>query len=142
MTLGAPLFPAPGCGEREGLGVSVGLGAGLSSGVAVGVGDAFLRFDFVFGVAVGDGVGVGETFLCLGVAVGDGAGVAFFVERFLCFRVGAGVGVAKIFLIFVPNESSAFAVSIAPNNSAKNERNPTNFPYVIPSEVEESLILF
>jgi hypothetical protein len=137
--LGAPFFSAPGCGEREGLGVSVGLGAGLSSGVAVGVGDAVLRFDFVFGVAVGDGVG--ETFLCFGDAVGDGLGVGFFVERFLCLR-GAGVGVAKIFLIFVPNDSSAFAVSIAPNNSAKNERSPTNFPYVIPSEVEESLILF
>jgi hypothetical protein len=138
--LGAPFFSAPGCGEREGLGVSVGLGAGLSSGVAVGVGEAFLRFDFVFGVAVGDGVG--ETFLCLGEGVGDGLGVGFFVERFLCFLVGVGVGVAKIFLIFVPNDSSAFAVSIAPNNSAKNERSPTNFPYVIPSEVEESLILF
>ena len=68
------------------------------------MGEPLLRFDFVFGVAVGDGVG--EAFLCLGVAVGDGLGVAFFAERFLCFR-GAGVGVGKIFLIFVPNDSSA-----------------------------------
>lgn len=68
------------------------------------MGEPLLRFDFVFGVAVGDGVG--EVFLCLGVAVGDGLGVAFFAERFLCFR-GAGVGVAKIFLIVVPNDSSA-----------------------------------
>jgi hypothetical protein len=110
--LGAPFFSAPGCGEREGLGVSVGLG--LSSGVAVGVEDAFLRFDFV--VAVGDGVG--ETFLCFGEAVGDGLGVGFFVERFRCLR-GGGVGVAKIFLIFVPNDSSAaFVLWTAPNKIA------------------------
>ena len=67
-----------------------------------------MRFDFVFGVTVGDGVG--EVFLCLGEAVGDGLGVAFFAERFLCFR-GAGVGVAKIFLIFEPNDSSAAFVA-------------------------------
>jgi hypothetical protein len=140
VTSGAPFFSEPGRGEREGLAVSVGLGTALSSGVAVGVGEPLLRFDFVFGVVVGDGVG--EVFLCFGEAVGDGVGVAFFVERFLCLRVGAGVGVAKIFLIFVPNDSSAvFAAPIAPNNNAKIERSPTNFPYVIPSEVEESLIL-
>jgi hypothetical protein len=89
------------------------------------VGDAFLRLDFVFGVAVGDGVG--EIFFRFGVAAGEGLGVGFFVERFRCLRVGAGVGVAKIFLIFVPNESSAaFATSIAPNNRAKIKRGPTN----------------
>jgi hypothetical protein len=89
------------------------------------VGDAFLRFDLDFGVGLGDGVG--ETFLCFGEAVGDGLGVGFFVERFLCFRDGAGVGVAKIFLIFVPNESSAeFATSISTNNRAKIKRGPTN----------------
>ena len=122
--MGAPLFSAPGCGEREELGVSDGLGTGLSSGVAVGVGDAFLRFDFVLGVAVGDGVG--EVFFRFGEAVGEGLGVGFFVERFRCLRVGAGVGVAKIFLIFVPNESSALTASIAPNNSAKIMSGPTN----------------
>ena len=121
--MGAPLFSAPRCGEREGLGVSVGLGTGLSSGVSVGVGDAFLRFDFVLGVAVGDGVG--EIFLCFGEAVAEGLGVGFFVERFRCLR-GTGVGVAKIFLIFVPNESSALATSIAPNKSAKIKSSPTN----------------
>ena len=68
------------------------------------MGDAFLRFDLVLGVAVGDGVG--EIFFRFGVAVGEGLGVGFFVERFRCLR-GTGVGVAKIFLIFVPNESSA-----------------------------------
>ena len=101
--MGAPLFSAPGRGEREGLGVSVTLGTGLSSGVDVGVGDAFLRFDFVLGVGLGDGVG--EIFFRLGEAVGDGLGDAFFVECFRCLRVGAGVG-ARIFLIFVPNDSS------------------------------------
>ena len=88
------------------------------------MGDAFLRFDFVFGVAVGDGVG--ETFLCFGEAVGDGLGVGFFVERFRCLR-GGGVGVAKIFLIFVPNDSSAaFVASVTPKNSAESKSGPTN----------------
>jgi len=64
-------------------------------------------FRFVSGVGLGDGVG--EVFLCLGEAVGDGVGVAFFVEPFLCLRFGTGVGVANIFLIFVPNDSSAEA---------------------------------
>jgi hypothetical protein len=116
--LGAPFFSAAGRGEREGLGVSVGLGTGLSSGVAVGVGDARLRFDLVFGVGLGDGVG--EIFLRFGEAVGDGLGVAFFVELFRCLRFGAGVGVgAKIFWIFVPNDSSAPpGVTITPKQIA------------------------
>ena len=87
------------------------------------MGDFFLRFDFV--VAVGDGVG--ETFLCFGEAVGDGLGVGFFVERFRCLRVGGGVGVAKIFLIFVPNDSSAaFVASVTPKNSAESKSSLTN----------------
>jgi len=103
--LGAPFFSVAGRGEREGLGVSVGLGTGLSSGVAVGVVDALLRFDFVFGVGLGDGVG--EIFFRFGVAVGEGVGDVFLAERFRCLRVGAGVGVgSKIFLIVVPNDSS------------------------------------
>jgi hypothetical protein len=120
--LGAPLFSAVGRGEREALGVSVGLRTALSSGVAVGVGDALLRFDFVFGVGLGDGVG--EIFLCLGEAVGDGVGVAFFVERVLCFRCGDGVGVgARIFLIFVPNDSSpAPGVTIMPKQIVANRK--------------------
>ncbi len=121
--MGAPFFSAPGRGDREGLGVSVGLGTGLSSGVAVGVGDFFLCFRFVSDVGLGDGVG--ETFFRFGEAVGDGLGVAFFGERFRCLR-GAGVGVAKIFLIFVPNESSAaFAAWSVPNEIAAI-RSPRN----------------
>ena len=112
--MGAALFFAVGRGEREALGGSVGLGTALSSGVTVGVGDALLRFDFVFGVGRGDGVG--EIFLCLGEAVGDGVGVAFSAERVLCFRCGEGVGVgARIFLIVVPNDCSpAPGVTIMP----------------------------
>src|SRR5882724_5043485 len=122
---GAPF--APGCGEREGLGVSVGPGDAVSSGL--GVGDFFLCFR---GVGLGDGVG--ETFLCFGEAVGDGPpsslcealraglGVGFFVKRFRCLR-GGGVGVAKIFLIFVPNDSSAVpGVTIAPKQNVTSRR--------------------
>jgi hypothetical protein len=90
--------------------------------VAVGVGEARLRFDLDLGVGLGDGVG--EIFLCLGEVVGDGLGVAFFAERVLCFRRGDGVGVgSKIFLIFVPNDSSAgLAVSVnAPNEIARTK---------------------
>ncbi len=99
------------------------------------------------GVGVGDEVG--EIFLCFGEAVGDGLGVVFFAERFRCLRVGAGVGVAKTFLIFVPNDSStAFVALVTPKNSAEIKNNPANLraamdrQCVIPSEVEESLILF
>src|SRR5436305_1747388 len=48
-----------------------------------------------------------------------------FGQRFRCLR-GAGVGVAKIFLIFVPNESSAaFAAWKVPNEIAAI-RSPRN----------------
>lgn len=101
-------------GGAVGCGVSVGPGVSVSSGVAVaegdapglGEGDLFLRFRFVSGVGLGDGVG--ETFFRFGEAVGEGLGEDFPAERFRCFRIGVGVGVAsKIFLIFVPNDSSA-----------------------------------
>ena len=86
--------------------------------MTVGVGDARLRFDLDFGVGLGDGVG--EIFLCRGEVVGDGLGVVFFAERFRCLSVGAGVGVgARIFLSFVPNDSSAApGVTIAPTQIA------------------------
>jgi hypothetical protein len=82
------------------------------------VGDLFLRFRFVSGVGLGDGVGEVSFRFC--EAVGDGLGVDSFAERFRCFRVGVGVGVAsKIFLIFVPNDSSAAsAAPTVPNNIA------------------------
>jgi len=95
-------------------GVSVAEGETLGSGV----GEALLRFDFVLGVGLADGVG--EAFFCFGEAVGDGVGVAFFAEPFLCLRVGTGVGVARIFLVFVPSDSSAeTARSIDPKRIAK-----------------------
>ena len=91
------------------------MAAGDSSGV--GVGEAFLCFDLLFGVAVGDGVG--SAFFRLGEAVGDGVGLAFFVECFRCLRAGVGSG-SKTFLIFVPNDSSATAVTcMVPNTIAK-----------------------
>jgi hypothetical protein len=98
--------------------------------VTVGVGDARLRFDLDFGVGLGDGVG--EIFLCRGEVVGDGLGVVFFAERFRCLRVGAGVGVdARIFLIFVPNDSSAaFAAWSVPNEIAAI-RSPRNIGWEI-----------
>ena len=116
MTLGAPFFSGVGCalggGVAVGCGVSVGLGDGVSSGdtvadgdtLGLGVGDLFLRFDFVSGVEVGDGVG--EIFFFFGEVLGDGLGVSFFAADFRCFRGGVGVG-SKIFLIFVPSDSSA-----------------------------------
>jgi len=83
----------------------------------VGVGDAFLRFDLLFGIGLGDGLG--EAFFCFGEASGDGVGVAFF---FRCLRVGVGDG-SKTFLIFVPSDSSAAsAAQNAPNNIATIKR--------------------
>jgi len=113
VTFGAPFFSGVGCAVNECVevagGVSVGLGTGVSSGASgLGVGDFLLCFRFVSGVGLGDGVG--EIFFRLGEAVGDGLGVAFFAGRVLCLRVGLGVGVgSRIFLIFVPNDSSALA---------------------------------
>jgi len=118
VTLGAPFLCVAGCDVAEGVavasGVSFGLGVRVSSGVAVAVGDAlgvgdgevFFRFACFSGVGLGDGVG--EVFFRFGEAVGDGVGVDFLADRFRCFRVGVGVGVAvRNFLIFVPNASSA-----------------------------------
>jgi hypothetical protein len=129
VALGAPFFSGVGCAVAEGVavgcGVSIGIGVAVSSGVVVadgdalglGVGDLFLRFDFVSGVGLADGAG--EIF-SFGEAVGDGLGVDFPVERFRCFRDGAGVGVdSRNFLIFVPNDSSAASgAAIVPNKIA------------------------
>ena len=88
----------------------MGLGDGLSvsggDSPGVGVGDAFLRFDLLFGVGLGDGVG--EALFAFGEAVGVAVGVGFLAERFRCLRDGVGVGVVvRNFLILVPNGSSA-----------------------------------
>jgi len=129
VALGAPFFSGVGCAVAEGVavgcGVSIGIGVAVSSGVVVadgdalglGVGDLFLRFDFVSGAGLADGAG--EIFF-FGEAVGDGLGVDFPVERFRCFRDGVGVGVdSRNFLIFVPNDSSAASgAAIVPNKIA------------------------
>jgi hypothetical protein len=127
VALGAPFFSGLGCAVAEGVaigsGVLIGVGVAVSSGAvvvdgdALGVGDFFLRFDFVSGEELADGVG--EIFF-FGEAVGDGLGVDFPVERFRCFRDDVGVGVgSKIFSIFVPNDSSAASgAPIVPTKSA------------------------
>ena len=63
------------------------------------------------------GVGVSVALFRRGEAVGDGVAVGFFAEGFRCLRAGLGVGVgARIFLIFLPNDSSAAGpASTAPN---------------------------
>ena len=71
---------------HPGEGVSVADG----DSVGVGVGDAFLRFDLLFGVGLGDGVG--EAFFRFREVPGAGVGVGFFPERVRCLRVGVGVG--------------------------------------------------
>jgi hypothetical protein len=82
----------------------------------------FLRFDLLFGIGLGDGVG--EIFFRFDEVVGDGLGVAFLTECFRCLRVDAGVGVGpKIFLIFVPNDSSAvLGVTITPKQIVASRR--------------------
>jgi hypothetical protein len=132
VTFGPTFFSGVGCivcaGVAKGGGVSVGLGDGGSASVTVadgervGVADAFLRLDFSFGVAPEDGVG--EAFFLLGDAVGDALVAGFSVGCFRCFRVGVGVGVgSKIFLIFVPNDSSAApGAAIAPKKIAQLTR--------------------
>jgi hypothetical protein len=107
-------------GVEVGSGVSVGLGVGVSSGTdGLGIGDFPLCFRFVSDVGLGDGVG--EAFLLFGDAVGDGLGASFLAGCFQCFRVGVGVGVgSKIFLIFVPNDSSAASgAAMAPKKIAQ-----------------------
>jgi hypothetical protein len=133
--LGAPLLFGL-CEEVDegvAVGVSLGLGVAVSSGVAVaeadgdgdalglGLGKVFIPFDFGDAVALGEVVG--DALLCFGDAVGDGVGVDFLAGCFRCFGAGVGVGVAsKKFLIFVPNDPSAVAVSIARNEIATTRR--------------------
>lgn len=109
-------------------GAELGVDAGFSdSAVRNGCGDgeAFffrcgdgdssspIRVFFFFGDAVatgvGDSIGRGSPdFLGVGVGIID----FFFAELLFFFRgFGVGVGVAKIFLIASPNDSSAAVVS-------------------------------
>jgi hypothetical protein len=99
-----------GLGDSSGVGVAVGLG----EAVGVGVGEDFLRFTLGVSSPSGVGEGVGELLrFCFlvdfGEALGDadGVGLLFLVER-LCRRgLGVGVGVAKNFLTFSPNDGSS-----------------------------------
>lgn len=104
-------------GVAEGGGVSSGVGVGDAfffrwlEGLEVGEGDSVLAADarFFFGEALG--VGDGEpsaTGECLFFGDGEGAGDDFFSgEAAFFFRCGVGVGVEKIFLRVLPNDSSA-----------------------------------
>lgn len=110
---GQPFFPRTGSDVCAGLADGGSIADGDSLGV--GVGDAFLRFDLVFGV----GDGVGQAFFRLAEAVGDGVGVGPFVECFRCFGVGLGSG-SRTFLIFEPSDSSAeCAASMAPSKMTR-----------------------
>jgi hypothetical protein len=129
-------------GEESGAGVGevfFFFGEAVTAGVSAGVGlaDAFFFFD---GDGDGDFSGVGD-----GLGVGDFSATSFFfevVELLRCFRgVGVGVG-AKIFLILLPNDSSAGAgaakfVSIMRPARAANPMANARRLAVIPSEVEE-----
>jgi hypothetical protein len=137
LAFGAPFFSGVGEGVGVGCEVSVGLGVAVSSGVLIaegdgdspgaGVADFFLCFDFVGGVGLGDEVG--DVFFRLGEALGDGLGVDFIATCLRCFRVGVGVGVAsRIFLIFVPNDSSAASgTTIVPKKIAPLKRTRSIF---------------
>jgi hypothetical protein len=94
------------------VGDSCGVGVGVSVGLADGVGDDFFRFGL--GVSSSSEAGVGELFCLRGEgdfeeAPGDGVGVGLlFPAEGLCRRrLGVGVGVARNFLIFSPNEGSS-----------------------------------
>ena len=132
--MGAPFFS---CGETDGeaVGVSVGLGVGVSFGVAVGEGDSvglgvddvfFFFFDFDFNLGLALGSGVGDAFLCLGDGDGVGVGLFFAAEWVRCFRAGVGVGVAKNFWIFLPNDSSALIVCAPAPKPINNSRKTRN----------------
>jgi hypothetical protein len=101
---GDALAEASGSGVGEDFFFLFGEAEALGSGFSVGVG---LAEDFFFFDGEGDGdfSGVAE-----GFGAGDFSGSSFFFDAFellRCFR-GAGVGVgAKIFLILLPNDSSA-----------------------------------
>ena len=116
------------------MGVALGVADGVSSGVAVGEGDSvglgvgedffFFDFDFPFAFGLALGSGVGEVFRCF-FGDGDDAGVGlFFASGCLwCLRAGVGVGVAKNFLIFSPNDSSApMAGAFAPKPINKSRK--------------------
>jgi hypothetical protein len=108
----------------------------------VGIGEVFFFFGEAeaLGSAFSAGVGFPEAFFFFeeegdgdfsGAAddfgVGDLSAFSFFfgaVELLRCFRgVGVGVG-AKIFLILLPNDSSACARSATPRNMAIKKRVP------------------
>jgi len=100
------------CGVE--VGVSVGVGDGDGLGVGVGVGETFFRLGW--GVSSSSPLGAGVIFalrllFVLDEALGLGDGVGLFFLRFGRRWLGVGVGVAKNFLIFSPNDGSSAGAS-------------------------------
>ena len=152
-TLGVSLASGAVVGLEEGVEDSVGVGVGEGERLCFFFGEALGEesgvsedFRFFFGEAEAPGsgfcagVGFPEAFLFFGEegdrdfsGVADGPGVGDFsassfffgaIELLRCFRgVGVGVG-AKIFLILLPNDSSACTRSATPRSIAIKKRVP------------------
>lgn len=151
---GGSLAPGVAVGLEESVGDSAGVGVGEGEGLCFFFGEALGEKSgvgrgedlcFFFGEAdaldsaFSAGVGLPKAFfffdegdgdfsgLADGFGVGDFSASCFFfgaVELLLCFRgVGVGVG-AKIFLILLPNDSSARACSATPASIAITKRAP------------------
>jgi hypothetical protein len=118
---GEALGEESGAGVEEGFLFFFGEAEALGSAFSTGVGLTETLF-FFEGEGDGDFSGVAD-----GFGVGDFSPSSFFfdaVELLRCFRgVGVGVG-AKIFLIFLPNDSSARACWATPRSIAITKRAP------------------
>jgi hypothetical protein len=130
-----------GVGDGEGLRFFFGEGFGEESGIGVGEGFFFFLGEAdALGSPISLGVGLAEAFFFFeeggdgdfsgvadGFGLGDFSASSFFfgaVELLRCF-LGVGVGVgAKIFLILLPNESSACDRSATPRSIAIKRKVP------------------
>ncbi|MGI8891812.1 MAG: hypothetical protein ACR2G0_13655 [Chthoniobacterales bacterium] len=119
----------------EGLGKDVGedfffffFGLGVSSSSGVGVGEDFF-LAFFLGVSSSSGVGEGEDFFFRGLVLGEGVGLLFLLlEWRRLLREGVGVGLAKKFLIFSPNDASSSAFSSGSEAGTTKRKTSTPTP--------------
>jgi hypothetical protein len=134
-------FFVEGLGEESGVGagdVFCFFGEGLGEESGVGAGEVFFFFGEAVAAGVSANVGLPEAFFFFegdgdfsgvadGFGVGDFSASSFFFgvgELLRCFRgVGVGVG-AKIFLILLPNVSSAGARCAMPGSIAIRKKMP------------------
>jgi hypothetical protein len=153
LALGVSLARSVALGLEKGVGDSAGVGVGegeclcfffwegFGEESGVGAGDVFFFFGEAdaFGAGFSAGVGLPEVFFFFeeegdgdfsgvadGFGVGDFSASSFFftVELLRCFHgVGVGVG-AKIFLILLPNDSSACARSATPRSIGIKKKVP------------------